>query len=175
MGLTYNRAQVIQERLEGRMNDIFSHVKHFALTHDYLITEVRGKVFGSDEAKKLPQYRVGYLGGKYNAMRQSILEYRVAWLDNIDGTLMTRVGREVLTSAEEIIIRQITRDGVFNLQGSQYLSWDERKRRIEQGNTLAAQLHANTYKTPVQRINHDGCGYYWRNEAGVVLRDKKYL
>lgn len=80
-GVSLNRALRIQSYLEGRLHDIYSHARHFLISHDAVL-ELYGKMRETSQFKKAPRWVHSYIHGYGTALARShysVLEWRLSY------------------------------------------------------------------------------------------------
>ena len=67
------------EVLQARVREIFSHVRHFELSHDQLLELREQRIFKSPEYSRITRYEIGYLNGMWKTLTDALyadLEHR---------------------------------------------------------------------------------------------------
>src|ERR1019366_145744 len=100
-GISIDRSYRIQEKMKGRIADIYSTAKHFHQTHETILEKMKAQVWESPELKKAPSHVRSYLSGYLAAISNQLWQNNMAWMLSCDGKPMTNKEVDLLTEQEK--------------------------------------------------------------------------
>ena len=151
-GMSGDRSYRIQSKAKMRLDDIFSHARHFYYKHEDITKRVlSSEVLNLPEGT--PQYVHSYLRGRWEVLSDELYRHHIMYVFSIDGVLMTKEERVQLTLTEMNELR--------------------RKFCLSEGDREEKWVPKD-YLSPIRRINNDKCCYVYIDRDGKPLFNKKY-